>query len=303
MEKIARKIFQPTQLTNILIDGFCGKDKANLSHFINKAIEEYYTPLNAQLENETLDLFSRIQLQTYNPDPRYALSQEELKATLARCVEILKDYPIKNVEPLRQILGHFTNRMGRTLRYDYINIVDNQQDEILHQLNDIIKTVDSNYNLGTHEFGERSRYVFAHWSELYQYSEIYIALATIIECEDIYYPLDSFTTISLIRQLDLAITNSAGTAPIKEPFATNISNEERYYGFRYEIAIYYTDNGYSVLSGDNRFAEIPPEIQDFFQKFLNTPIPRGNVTENDVKTIASLEAEGRLLFKRLARNN
>ena len=67
--------------------------------------------------------------------------------------------------------------MGRTLRYDYINIVDYQQDKILHHLNDVIKTVDSDYVLGTHEFGERCRYIFSHWDELYQYSEIYIALA------------------------------------------------------------------------------------------------------------------------------
>ena len=50
MEKIARKIFQPNRLTNMLLDGVCDKDKTNLSHFINKAIEAYYTPLNAQLE-------------------------------------------------------------------------------------------------------------------------------------------------------------------------------------------------------------------------------------------------------------
>lgn len=295
MEKIARKIFQPNRLTNMLLDGVCDKDKTNLSHFINKAIEAYYTPLNAQLEYETSALFVQLEMPNEN-----TMSQKELKATLARCVEILKDYPIKNNLPLRQIISHFTNKMGRTLRYDYINIVDYQQDKILHHLNDVIKTVDSDYVLGTHEFGERCRYVFSHWDELYQYSEIYIALATIIECEDIYYPLDAFTAISLIKLLDRAITESAGITPIKDTFPTNISNEERYYGIRYEIAMYYTDNGYSILSGDDRFANIPPEIQAFFQKFLNTRIPIGNITENDVKAITSLESEGRLLFKRLA---
>ena len=44
---------------------------------------------------------------------------------------------------------------------------------MLHHLNDVIKTVDPDYPLGTREFGERSKYIFAHWSELYQYSEIY----------------------------------------------------------------------------------------------------------------------------------
>ena len=132
MEKIARKIFQPNQLTNMLLDGVCDKDKTNLSHFINKVIEAYYTPLNAQLEYETSALFVQLEMPNEN-----TMSQKELKATLARCVEILKDYPIKNNLPLRQILSHFTNKMGRTLRYDYINIVDYQQDKILHHLNDV----------------------------------------------------------------------------------------------------------------------------------------------------------------------
>ena len=99
------------------------------------------------------------------------IAPEERKATLARCVDILKNYPISDVTPLEQILIHFTNRRGRNLRYDYIQIVDRQQDEILHRLNEVLKTVDKDFTLGCHEFGERSRTIFEHWEELCSYSE------------------------------------------------------------------------------------------------------------------------------------
>ena len=230
MKKINRRIFQPNQFTDIMLNGACDKNKANLSDFINDVIEEYYRPLNSQLKYETELLFMKLKMsQQDNGWKNCVLKtgrscrhrnmrlylQKELKSTLARCVEILKDYPIRDVTPLRQIFTHFTNRSGLVLRYDYINIVNSWQDEMLHHLNDVIKTVDPDYPLGTREFGERSKYIFAHWSELYQYSEIYIALATIIECEKVYYPLDAFTTISLIKQLDRAIMESSNIALLK----------------------------------------------------------------------------------------
>lgn len=318
MEKVNRKIFQPNQLTDILLDCACGKDKANLSTFINNAIEEYYRPLNSQLKCEAELLFMKLkvpqqddsleklcaengtQLQTLKQE---IISPKELKSTLARCVEILKDYPIRDATPLRQIFTHFTNRSGLTLRYDYINIVNSWQDEMLHHLNDVIKTVDPDYPLGTREFGERSKYIFAHWSELYQYSEIYIALATIIECENIYYPLDAFTTISLIKQLDRAITESSNIVPVKEPFVTNISNRDRYYSIRYEITMYYTHIGYSILSGDGHCENIPPGVQAFLLKVVNASIPPDPITEDDIEAIAKLETEGRRLLKQLAATN
>lgn len=174
---------------------------------------------------------------------------------------------------------------------------------MLHHLNDVIKTVDPDYPLGTREFGERSKYIFAHWSELYQYSEIYIALATIIECEKIYYPLDAFTTISLIKQLDRAITESSNIAPVKEPFAINISNRDRYYGIRYEITMYYTHIGYSILSGDGHCENIPSWFQAFLLKVVNVSTLPDPITEDDIDAIAKLETEGRRLLKQLAAAN
>ena len=301
-----------------MLNEACDKNKANLSDFINDVIEEYYRPLNSQLKYETELLFMKLkvprqddgleELCAENGTQLQALKQEtispkELKSTLARCVEILKDYPIRDVTPLRQIFIHFTNGSGLTLRYDYINIVNSWQDEMLHHLNDVIKTVDPDYLLGTREFGERSKYIFAHWSELYQYSEIYIALATIIECEKIYYPLDAFTTISLIKQLDRAIMESSNIAPVKEPFAINISNRDRYYGIRYEITMYYTHIGYSILSGDSYCENIPSWFQAFLLKVVNVSTPPDPITEDDIDAIAKFETEGRRLLKQLAAAN
>ena len=53
MKKINRRIFQPNQLTDIMLNEACDKNKANLSDFINDVIEEYYRPLNSQLKYET----------------------------------------------------------------------------------------------------------------------------------------------------------------------------------------------------------------------------------------------------------
>lgn len=295
MEKLARKIFQPNALTNTLLEGVCGNGATNLSDFVNSTITEYFTPVNVALKKETEFIFSRIRNQE-------KIDPEELKATLARCVEILKDYPISDVRPLEQIFIHFTCKRGRVLRYDYIQIVDSLQDDRLHRLNDVIKTVDEDFVLGTREFGERSRYVFAHWNELCSYSEIYTALSTIIECESIYYPLDTFRTIQLIKWLDNSVQES-NLKPIKTPFKTNISLTNKYYGIRYEISVYQTDNGYCALSGDTDFERMSSEIKEYYNHYMHNSTPYGDATEEDIKSITKLEQEGRLLFRRLKNKN
>lgn len=297
MAKVDRKIFQPNTLTGMLIDGACDKDKggANISEFTNDAIINYYTPYNEALRKETEFIFQRI----INEEQ---ISPEELKATLARCVDILKNYPISDAKPLEQIFIHFTYKRGRNLRYDYIQIVDEQQDRILHRLNDIIATVDEDFTYGTREFGERSRYVFEHWNELCSYSEIYTSLATLIECEDIYYPLKVFRAIDLIKRLDDAIRDSSLEA-IKTPFETNISLTKRYYGISYECSVYHTDNGYVALSGDVNFDHMPDEIRAYYQKYMGKGHIYGDATEEDVKEMAAIEREGRMLFRRLNNPN
>lgn len=297
MAKIERKIFQPNILTGMLIAGACDRDKggANISEFTNNAIINYFTPHNVALRKETEFIFQRI----INEEQ---ISPEELKATLARCVDILKNYPISDAQPLEQIFIHFTNKSGRNLRYDYIKVVDEQQDRILHRLNDIIATVDEDFTYGSREFGERSRYVFEHWNELCCFSEIYTSLATLIECENIYYPLSIFRTIELIKFLDLAVRDSSLTA-IKTPFETNISLTKRYSGISYECSVYQTDNAYVALSGDKNFDHIPNVIKAYYQKLMSKGFIYGDATEEDVKEMAAIEREGRMLFRRLNNPN
>lgn len=176
--------------------------------------------------------------------------------------------------------------------------MDEQQDRILHRLNDIIATVDEDFTYGSREFGERSRYIFEHWNELCSYSEIYTSLATLIECEDIYYPLSVFRTIDHIKWLDLAVRDSSLEA-IKTPFETNISLTKRYYGISYECSVYLTDNAYVALSGDANFDHMPDEIRAYYQKVYGQGPIYGDATEEDVKEMDAIEREGRMLFRNL----
>jgi len=292
MEKTERKFFQPNSTTAMLIKGACDKDKGGItiSDFTNRAILSYYTPYNEALRKETEFIFQRI----VNDDE---ISADELKATLARCVDILKNYPISDVTPLEQIFIHFTYKRGRRLRYDYIKKVDEHQDRILHRLNDIIKTVDEDFTYGSREFGERSRYVFEHWDELSSYSEIYTALSTIIECEDIYYPLSIFRTVDLIKWLDNAVRDSS-LEPIKTPFETNISLTDRCKGVSYEVSVYYTDKGYAWLSEDTNFDRMPNEIRKYCKKNMCNDTVYKEATEDNLREVLAIEKEGRMLFRR-----
>lgn len=293
MEKISRKIFQPNFLSNFLVKN--ATINTNISDFMNHLILDYYTPSNPLLKKEVEFLF----LELDNHDD---ITPNELKATLSRCVNILKDFPIRDSYPLEQIFLHFTLKSGRILRYDYIQIVDDVQDQQLHHLNEVLKTLDPDFNLGMRELGERSSTVFAHWEQLCQYSEIYTVLSTIINCENIYYPLDTFRVIDLIRLLDCGI-QSSNLSPIKSAFETNISLRDKYRGIDHEICVYQTDNGYCALSGDYGFEHMSPEIRKYYDDYVNHPSPCGEITIEDINTISAIEKRGRLLFRRLQHKN
>lgn len=293
MEKATRKIYQPNEISAMLINGACDAGGANLSAFTNDAIEYRFTPCQKKLRKETEFIFRRVM-------NREEISPDELKATLARCVELLKNYPISDVQSLEQIFIHFTYKRGRNYRYDYIQLVDSQQDDILHRLNEILKTVDDDFVLGCHEFGERSKVVFDHWDELCNYSEIYVALSTIIELEDIYYPLSVYRTVYLIKRLDEAIMESNIEA-IKTPYPTNLSMTDRYYGIRYEMSTYLTDNAYVTLSGDTQFEHMSDEIRQYYDHFNHKGSIYGDATQEDLDKISAIEQEGRMLFRRLSK--
>lgn len=293
MEKPGRKIFQPTSLVNTLVNGMCKLYGCSLNDFVNDAIIKSMIPVTGPLRKEVEAIFSKLEMEE-------DISQKEMQGILARAVASLKDYPISDVRPLEQIFFHFTNPIPRNFRYDYILIVDSLQDERLHRLNEILKTLDEEFILGMREFGERSRYVFRYWDTLCSYSEIYSLLAILIECESIYNELSICRVINLLTMLDIAIRDSK-LEPNKDSFETNVSLTQKYYGIKYEISIYHTDNGYCVLSGDNEFSHMSDEIKAYYAKYMSSRDIDGDASKDDVERVRQLEQEGRILFRRLAR--
>lgn len=292
MGVIPRKIFQPNTVTSKLLENFCTNNELNISDSINIMISEFFTPKTNFLKKEVDIIFLHMKKNIKIPE-------EELKSALARCVDFLKDHPISDPVPLEQIFFHFITRKFHKYRYDYIQIVNDFQDLRLRHLNDILGTIDSEYNIGQREFGERSETVFKHWNELSRYSEIYPLLALLISLEDIYYPLDELRVIDLILLLDEAILNSK-LEPIKTPYQTNVSLKTRYHGINYEMLVYQTDNGYVELSKDAGFDHMSKEIREYYMKIENYhTIYNQPITKKDVEDIAKIEKEGRELFKRL----
>lgn len=288
-KKPERRIFQPNSLTDIIMKGACDKnnDGESNSDFINRIILSYYTPRNECLRREVDFIFWRIK-------NNEVIKDYELKICLANCVRSLKDNPISEAKPLEDIFCYFIDGENKTC-YDYFKIVKNFQDDRLQHLNDILKTLDNDYPDYSRELGIRSKSVFLHWSVLQEYSEIYIALAMLIELEDVYYPLDVYTVINLIKSLDVAINNSKLVA-IKDEFDTSISNKDRYSCLCHTLQTYYSDNAYVYLSGDINFKKIPDEINKFYDKCKDMYYKKDDISEDDLKEMIQLEREGRRLF-------
>ncbi len=288
---MGRRIFTENSLTELLLPGMTKQYDMSINDLANKAIENYFLPVNELLKKETNYLYHKLLDGDITP--------EEMKACMARSVTALKDSPIKDYAPLEQIMLHYTNTLPMVHRYDYIQIVDTLQDERLHKLNEILKTLDKDFTLGTREFGERSRYIFKYWNDLYVYPEIYVDLGTIIECEKTYRTLDIYRAIMLIKWLDDEIRKS-NCEPAKDEFKTNISLADKYYGLRYEIITYHTDNGYAELSGDVNFANMSDAINEYYKDLDKNHLPYGrDITQEDYESLLALEAEGRRLFRRL----
>lgn len=295
MEKLGRKIFQPTTLTDKLINGYCTEVRGTVGDIANLSIISRFTPYTPELKRETNELFRKW-------EANEPISPEELQAALSRCVRALKDHPVKVCDSLEQVLIHFTTGLGRALRYDYIKIVDEYQDQILHRLNEAIKSVDPDYNMGTREFGERSREVFKHWDRFCGYSDIYVALATIIDCEKIYNSLSVYRTICLIKMLDDDIIINS-TAKIGTTYPSNVDIKDKYYGLRYEVLVYQADNGYCALTGDGGFDHIPEEYYKYSSLLAHSNLKDRNITEDDYDELRDIEIQGRTLLKKLAQNS
>ena len=219
MDKIARRIFQPDLANNRIIEEFSRIKGISFNEFINYAIRSTAIPNFAPFRKDAQHI---IELLDNNEDPL----EGELKTILARSVETLKEHPIKDSFPLEKIFYYFTNPVSGHYRFDYIDRVHIDQDKTLRHLNEILYSLDSDFNLGMREFGERSRTIFRHWDRLCVFPEIYHSLSVLIECEDTYRELDECHVLYLLMLLDDAVINSSEVASSK-PFEVNISLKQK----------------------------------------------------------------------------
>ena len=285
----ARKIFQSSPLVEKIIEQVCIENNLSVSDVVNDAVMDYYLPLNPALKKISSSLFSELLSGS-------TASEASLKRCISQSIEVLGAHPIEDCHTLESIFEHFVRPAVYERRFDYVQIVDDIQDEKLMRLNKIIKTLDPEYELGTRELGLRTRKLFPHWKEICEYPEVYSALSTIIQCEKIYTPLSICKTLQFIRQLDREIYAST-LVPKRESYPTNVSINDMYYAYRYMIVAYESDNAYASLTGDQDCSHMPEDIAKFIQELsLDYPF-KTDISEEDLQEIMKLERKGRILFR------
>lgn len=299
MAKLGRTIFQPDAISNFLIKGYTSHTNGTVGDIVNNAMHNYLVPNNKSLKKEVEPLFYKIR-------DNEEISVDEMQGILARCVTVLKDFPIDDYYAIDQIMHRFRTGVGRALRFDYPLIVDDHSDAQLHRLNEIIKTINPDFNMGIHEFGERTRDIFNEWKELCHYSEIYVYIGTIIRLEKIYMKLDPYDTICLVKELDDAILNNS-TDLIADNYPVNVTIQQKIGAIKYEILVYLADNGYATLSGDNGFEHKSDEVREYYHDlFVTVKDYPENTTENleeYYEDLYRLEKKGRRIFTALAYKN
>lgn len=288
-----RVIFKPDEVAMLLIDG-AKRIGLSPTELINELIHDAAMPANYSLKIEAEFIMKCIR-------EGKEIDEKTIKSILARCVESLKNNPIANYRPLKQIMMHFITTVSRSYRYDYLTLVDEQQNEKLEKLNEILGTLDNDFNVGMRELGERCRFIFEHWDKLSSYSEIYSVLALIIELESIYTPIDVYELLQLIRWLDKCIQDS-GIVVSEDVFETSISKEAKYNAANYEIQTYQTATAYRMLTGDNKFENVPQAIREYFGKVREFDTKGKAVSDETLTEIIELNLEGKKLFKELQKN-
>lgn len=301
MNKPNRSIFQPNLITDFFLKEYSKHTHGTIGDIVNSAIYHYFTPQIHAFSSITEPLLMRI-------EKGDEISQDELQDALSRAVTALSKNPIGRCDTLEQIMYYFRANVAKALRFDYALIIapGTDADIKLRHLNEILKTVDRDFTLGMHELGERTSTVFENWDKLCMYPEIYTDLGLIIKHEKMYMSLDPYLTIEYIKQLENDVVNS----PIdicSDEFPTNISLADKVQGLKFEILVYYSDNGYSYLSGDYGFEHMSPEIREYYSD-LNKTIR--DARDSDIKNLEEyyedlqrLEQKGRSLFTDLAKYN
>ncbi len=290
-----RIIIQTSDETNRIIEEARIIFRRSNSDVINQFILDSITPYMTPLKRETELLMNYI---SKEPDE----ASEVIRSAFVRVISLLREYPLKNSRALEEIMSYYTAPSIMTKRYDYLHRVDIRQDERLRRLNLIIRTMDDDFNIGMRELGTRSKYVFRYWDDLYTYPEVYEGLAAILETEDQYEDITVPLAVLLIKQIDREI-NSERIAPSKEKFPVAVDFETVYFGLRYELITYETNNGYCSLSGDKLMKNVPEEIEEFFKKVANMHKPFTNVTEQDYEELKAVEQEGQELFRKIRKES
>lgn len=293
---MSRQNFTPELLTEYIINGWKSNIRnMSVSDIVNQCVIGYFTPSTPALRRESERIMMEINTQK-RIDPLI------IQEALARAIEALQDHPVDRADVLDQILMFFRTGLGRAYRYDYSLLITPNQDKTLHHLNEMLFTLDSDYNLGKREFGERSRDIFKHWDELKSYGETYVALATIIDCEEIYMPLDAYTGLALLKKLDDEVINYPAMKASK-PFDVNVPLEDRIAGAYYELLVYCCDNGYAYISGDHTFKNIPKEWWEYSDRVMHLGYDSKDKNEALYNEIIELINTGTNMLRKLQRNN
>lgn len=260
-----------------------------------EAIAKFYTPNNERLRKEMQKLFKSILVGKI-------VDVDELREIYVNCLDILKDFPISNKIILERLLRQCRPEM-EAKQFSYVQIVDAEQDVQLHRLNEILKTVDSEFFYGNREFHTRICKVLEYWDELCRYPEIYELLAVIAKCnKEDHSPCDIGYALFTIKDLDEGISQ-CGVRAEEGFFPVNVSLEDRYNDVLREIEMYQGWDGYVELSGASSPMQAPGKIWDYVSRFnkIYDARKKEEITEEDIKELMNFERTGLSLFKSIER--
>ena len=287
------RIFCQSAYVKELISGYCSTTNLGTSAFVNTAIAGYLCPITPKLQSITNRLQ---QLADTNSD----IDAAYLQSCLADAVDALSDHPISNYKPISQIMYHFLGRKSCEPYYSYILDINDHEDVLLHRLNYILAELDPDYNAGKRELAPRVIPLFANWTKVCSYQEIYKMIAILIRKDTTKIPLDLYRTVHLIKDLDTTII--ASSAEIKSssyplvdvPIATRVA------AIKYAITNYLTDRGYVALTKDYNFDHMSSKVRDYYRQ-MNRVWPALNPnTDEHYTALVALEKQGRDAFRHAA---
>ncbi|MEY8369601.1 hypothetical protein AALA24_12670 [Anaerovoracaceae bacterium 42-11] len=260
---IGRKIFQPTKITELLVDNHVKKFDEGVSEFINACIMDYYNPRHPFILDEFSNILNLMK-QDFDFDDIFC------KEVLSRVIQKLVKCPIQDCNVLKAVLWHFTCKIGRWNCYDYYNrILDEKTDKLLRHYRLVLQAIDSTYNPGRRELGDTSRAIFENWDKLCDYAETYSVLSIIVSAEDVYIPIDVYDVLLYLKKIDNAVSTS-GIKRLRDfPDENSICIDQQIHALTYEVSIYYDMDAYSEVTGDRNCEKVPSEIHALWNAMID----------------------------------